>query len=185
MKRLVIAIAGSLLAASALAACAHGWGYGYDGPRYARDYERGYWMDRDMPMHRGMPGPGMMDGCPYDDHEYGSRMSGPGMWGPGMMMGPALDRLGLSAEQSQRAAEIQSELNRQLTAFDGQLVTEHGRLRELYAQPTFDRAKAADIQQRIVELRRQRAEAMRSAQVRIDALLSPDQRAQRRSDWGW
>ena len=103
----------------------------------------------------------------------------------GMMMGPALSRLGLSAEQSKRAAEIQGELNRQLTTLDGQLVTEHGRLRELHTQPTLDRTKVADAQQRIVELRRQRAEAMRTAQGRIDALLSPDQRAQWRADRRW
>ena len=182
MKRMVITIAGSMLAALALGALAHGWGYGYDGPRYSRDYEDGYWMGRDMPMHRGMMGPGMMDGCPHDDHEYGSHMAGPGMWGSGMMMGPVLSRLGLSAEQSKRAAEIQGELNRQLTTLDGQLVTEHGRLRELHTQPTLDRTKVADAQQRIVELRRQRAEAMRTAQGRIDALLSPEQRAQWRAD---
>jgi Spy/CpxP family protein refolding chaperone len=143
-------------------------------------------MRRDMPMHRGMMGsgmmgPAMMDGCPYEDYGYG----GSSMWGSPTTMGPAMGRLGLDEEQGKRVAEIRGELNRQLTALDQQFVSEQSRLREIHAQPSFDRAKAAEVAQHIVDLRRQRAETMRTAHERIDMLLTPDQRAQWRRGWRW
>ncbi len=179
MKRFLIALIGSALVAAAPTVRAHDWDDDYDRPGYSRNYERGYWMGRDMPMHRGM-----MDGCPYDEG-YGSHMRSQEMWGSAGLPGPALGRLGLTAEQAKRAAEIQGELNQRLTTLEGQLVTEQGRFRELYAQPSPDRSKAADVQQRMGDLRRQRAEAMRSAYAQIEALLSPDQRAQWRNYRRW
>lgn len=179
MKRFLIALVGLGLVAAAPTVRAHDWDDDHHRSGYSRNYERGQWMGRDMPMHRGM-----MDDCPYDEG-YGVHMPSQEMWGSAGLLGPALSRLGLTAEQAKRAAGIQGDLNQRLTALEGQLVTEQGRLREIFAQPSPDRGKAAEVQQRMDNLRRQRAEAMRSAHAQIEALLSSEQRAQWRSYRRW
>ena len=163
MKRntLIAAIATTLFSAAALA---HG-GFGPgQGPGYGmHGHGPGYAMGPGPGMGAGM-GPGMMRGG--------------GGAGPGACMDPAdMASLGLSAEQREKIAAIQKEVSaKQLSLM--------GSMQELRNEAfRSGEPRTGKNQEAMADLRKQMFEATREGRTRIDAILTPEQRAQWRPGW--
>lgn len=120
-----------------------------------------------MGMGQGMTGPGMG--------------MGPGMMGPGMMggYGPGAT-LNLSGPQQKQITQIQDELRKKHWDLMGKMNTEQAKLRDLYYAAPRDPKAIGQQQQRLYDLRRQMVESSVEAQNRMEAVLTPEQKEQRR-----
>lgn len=121
--------------------------------------------------------PGMMGG--------GSGM-GPGMMkegaGSGMMgMGP-YNSLNLSEEQRSQVSKIQDQVRKQHWDLMGKMREESIKLRNMMTAEKPDPAAVGKQQMRVADFRRQMLESGIDAHNRINALLTPEQRTQLRSD---
>ena len=135
----------------------------------------------------GPMGPGMMGGYGYG-YGYGYGM-GPGMmggYGPGygMHSGWGLAALNLSDAQQAKISEIQREVSRKQWEIMGRVHEQQYRLQE-----QLDSGKADDVAARkayaaMSDAHKQMFENQLDARKRIDAVLTPEQRAQLRSRVG-
>jgi Spy/CpxP family protein refolding chaperone len=143
-------------------------------------------------------GPGMMGGCPGFGYGMGGPMMGGGMggmMGPGMggMMGPgmmgyhygygALGALNLSDTQRKEIGKIADEQQKRQYELMGKGMELHAKLRDLYAQDTWDANAISGVYDQMAKLHGQMVRARVDARNRIFNLLTLDQRKQYRS-WG-
>jgi len=157
MKRKLIVVA----AVAVLAAAASAWSQPYGmGPGMMGGYGPGYGM-----------GPGMMGG-------YGP---GYGM-GPGMMggYGPGGSGVELSADQRAKLAEIQRDVQRKHWDLMGELHEQGSPMHEAFASGTLDEQAARKAYDAMTVAHKQMFESWLEARKRMDAVLTPEQRAQMR-----
>lgn len=163
-KKLLVNIltALTLFAANAVHACPEDW-MGM-GPGMMGDYGMGH----------GMMGPGMMG-------------MGPGMMGYGMMGGYGPGNMpNLDESQQRKVVQIQDELRKKHWDLMGKMNDEQAKLNQLYYSGQRDPAAIGKQQQRVYDLRRQMMESMVEAQNRMEAVLTPEQKEQRRGyGRGW
>jgi Spy/CpxP family protein refolding chaperone len=129
---------------------------------------------------QGMMGPGMM---------------GPAMMGPGMMgMGPGMMGPGayswipdLSDAQRKQIAQIQDDWRAQQTDLALKLNEEQARLQSLWYAGKRDPAQLREQNRKVYDLQREIADAMRDAHLKMDGVLSKEQRDRlsRQGGWGW
>ncbi len=120
-----------------------------------------------------------VDQC--DDHAvYHGMRDGYGMMGShGMMMGVGIySMLSLSADQQAKISKLSDELNHDNWAKQGLINDESAKLRDLYEADKRDPAAIGEEYKKIFDLKRQMIEAYLTAQNQIDAVLTPEQRAQ-------
>lgn len=132
----------------------------------------GYGMGRGMMgMGPGMMGPGMME---------------PGMMGPGMMggygAGPGM--LNLTEQQQNNMAQIQDEVRKKHWDLMGKMNAEQMKLQQLYYSGKRDSAAIEAQHKKIYQLQREMDESRMDAQGRMDALLTKEQKDQRRGSYG-
>jgi Spy/CpxP family protein refolding chaperone len=150
----------------------------------------GYGMGPGMMWGPGGGGPGMMGGGGMMGwHGMGRGMMGPGMMGPGMgpMGGYWAGGLDLSDEQRTKINAIHDEVRKQHWSLMGEMMDERAKVRDLYdaAKPDYEAIEKS--YKRIGELRQKMLESSFDAHKRMDALLTDEQRQQRRQLWrrGW
>ena len=120
-----------------------------------------------------------VDQC--DDHPayHGMREWYGMMGGHGMMMGVGIySMLNLSADQQAKISKLSDELNHDNWAKQGLINDEAAKLRDLYEADRRDPAAIGEEYKKIFDLKRQMIEAYLTAQNQIDAVLTPEQRAQ-------
>jgi len=188
-----LALAAALLAAGAIGATAIAQGPGYGpgmmggGPGYGPGMMGGG-PGYGPGMMGGGPGygPGMMGGGPG----YGpGRGYGPGGGcGPGGGFGPAaamLESLNLTDEQFDKIQAMQEENRQKNWAAMGQLRAEMFKLRRMYYADKVDANAATEQQKKVDELRRQLLKSRIERRNQVEALLTPEQRAQFREYRPW
>lgn len=130
-------------------------------------------------MMGGGYGPGMMGGS------YGPGMMGGG-YGPGMMGGWAysgIETLDLTAQQRSKINQIQDDLRKRNWAVMGQMMDEQARMRDLTSADKPDAAAIGELSIKISDLQKQMQKSMVDAHIKIDAVLTKEQKAQLRK-WG-
>ncbi|MBI2751917.1 MAG: Spy/CpxP family protein refolding chaperone [Betaproteobacteria bacterium] len=133
-------------------------------------------------MGGGMMGPGMMAG-----------MMSPGMMGGAMMgqrMGPGamLADLGLTEEQQSKIQKIHDQMRQSNWDLMGRMMQERNHLRDAFGASGTDRAAAEKAFKRMNELREQMFAGRLDAQAKLEAELTPEQRAKLRQHMrrgGW
>ena len=125
------------------------------------------------------------------DAGMGAYGMGPGMMGDGAAMGPTmaghwnLRGLGLTAAQQSQVNKITDELRHKNWDLLGKAQDESARLRDLYQADKFDRAAVGATYRRLGELRQSRLENTLEAREKLEAVLTPEQRAAFRGRaWG-
>lgn len=135
-----------------------------------------------------MMGPGMMgQGMGMGSGMMGDGHMGRGMMGPGMMggYGPGA-ALNLNEQQQKQITQIQDGLRKKHWDLMGKMNDEYAKLNQLYYSEQRDPAAIGKQQQRVYDLRRQMMESMVEAQNRMEAVLTPEQKEQRRGyGRGW
>ncbi len=161
-KRALPVVIALLLAGGASVAHACDWDY--------RGY--GYGMGHGMMGGYSM-GPGMMG-------------MGPGMMGPGMMggygAGPGM--IDLTEQQQNNMAQIQEEVRKKHWDLMGKMNAEQMKLQQLYYSGKRDSAAIEAQHKKIYQLQREMDESRMDAQGRMDALLTKEQKDQRRGGYG-
>lgn len=138
-------------------------------------------------------GGGMMQGMPMGPGGGMMRGMGRGMMGGGMLMGPGpsgtmgmMARLNLDDAQRSQVLAIGDELRRKNWDLAGKQLDEQARLRDAYlATGKRDRAAIVGAYKRIAELRVQRIANGLEAAEKIEAVLTPEQRATFRQHGPW
>lgn len=119
---------------------------------------------------QGMMGPGMM----------GPGMMGPGMMGPGSpaTMGPGAYSWipDLSDAQRKQIAKIQDDWRTQQTDLALKLNEEQARLQSLWYADRRDPAQLREQNRKVYDLQREIADAMRDAHLKMDGVLTKEQR---------
>lgn len=142
-------------------------------------------------MGPGMMGYGMGPGMMYGGGGYGMGMGmmGYGM-GPGMMYGwgggPGgfASGIGLNEAQQAKINTISDETRKSQWALMGAMLDQQAALRDQYVSPKHDEAAVAQSYKNFANLRQQMFDNMVSAQKRIDAVLTKEQREKLRGYWG-
>lgn len=154
------------------------WGGGYGPGMMGGGYGPG--------MMGGGYGPGMMGGG------YGPGMMGGGMgpgYGMGMMggwgvgMGP-LYMLDLTDAQAAQMEKIQTEMMSKHRSLARQMWEEQERLGDMYSSDKRDPAKIGKSYSNIADLQRQMIEMHTDAENKMEALLTKEQKAQLRRNYG-
>ncbi len=137
----------------------------------------------DAPVKKSPVARKAIDQC--DDHAayhgggYGMMEGYGGMGGHGMMMGVGIySMLNLSADQQAKISKLSDELNHDNWAKQGLINDEAAKLRDFYEADKRDPAAIGEEYKKIFDLKRQMIEAYLTAQNQIDAVLTPEQRAQ-------
>ena len=116
----------------------------------------------------------------------GPGMMGPGMMGPGMMggygAGPGM--LNLTEQQQNKMAQIQEEVGRKHWDFMGRMNVEQMKLQQLYYSDKRDSAAIEAQHKKVYQLQREMDESRMDAQGRMDAVLTKEQKDQRRGGYG-
>ena len=178
-------VAGAILLAPAVLAQGPqgGYGPGYGmGPGMMGGWGPGSGYGGGM-MGGGMMGGGMMGGGMMGGGMMGGGMMGGGM-GPGMGYG-MLAQLNLTAEQWEKVAAIQDEALKKQWEIAGKMNGEAAKMRTLMHAEQRDRNAINTQYKRMQDLRQQRFQARLEAQDKIDALLTKEQKAQRRRFGPW
>lgn len=161
-KRVLPVLIALLLAGGASVAHACYWDYGGYGYGMGHGMMGGYSM-----------GPGMMG-------------MGPGMMGPGTMggygAGPGM--LDLTEQQQNKMAVIQEEVRQKHWDLMGRMNAEQLKLQQLYFSGKRDSATIEAQNKKIYQLQREMEESWMDAQARMDAMLTKEQKDQRRSGYG-
>ena len=139
-------------------------------------------------MGGGMMGQGMMG-----QDMMGGGMMGGGMMGSGMMrqrMGPGamLEDLSLSEEQQSKVQRIHDDVQLKQWDLMGRMMQERNHMRDAFGASGTDRAAAEKAFKRMNELREQMFAARLDAHAKLEAALTPEQRAklrQRMRGGGW
>lgn len=115
----------------------------------------------------------------YHGGGYGMMEGYGGMGSRGMMMRSGIySMLNLSDDQRAKISQISDELNHENWAKQGLINDEAAKLRDLYEADKRDPAAIGEEYKKIFDLKRQMIEAYLTAQNQIDAVLTPEQRAQ-------
>ena len=115
----------------------------------------------------------------YHGDGYGMMEGHGGMGSHGMMMGVGIyNMLNLSDDQRAKISKLSDELNHENWAKQGLINDEAAKLRDLYEADRRDPAAIGEEYKKIFDLKRQMIEAYLTAQNQIDAVLTPEQRAQ-------
>ena len=163
-KLILVALAGALAVPLALTAQPYG-GPGMMGGGYGPGgYGPGYGMGPGgYGMGPGIMGPGMMGG-------YGG-------WGPGY-------GLDLSAEQRQKLSDIQRELFNQRWQIMEKLHAADGPMAKAWGSGELDEKAARQAYEQMAQAHKQMFEAQLEARKRMDAVLTDEQRAQLKRNYG-
>ncbi len=128
--------------------------------------------------------------CDWDYRGYGygmghGMMGGYGM-GSGMMggygAGPGM--LSLTEQQQNNMAQIQEEVRKKHRDLMGKMNAEQMKLQQLYYSGKRDSAAIEAQHKKIYQLQREMDESWMDAQGRMDALLTKEQKDQRRGGYG-
>ncbi len=134
-------------------------------------------------MGGGTTGQGMMGGG-----MMGHGMMGSAMMGRGMGAGALVDDLGLSDEQRSSVQRIHDEARLKQWDLMGRMMQEEIRLRDAFGGPGTDRAASEKAFKQMNAVREQMFVARLDAQEKLEAALTPEQRAklrQRVRGGGW
>ena len=128
-------------------------------------------------------GPGMMMGGGWGPGGGGGFGPGGGM-GPGMGYG-MLAQLNLTAEQCDKVAAIQDQASKKQWEITGRMSEETAKMRGLMQAESRDRNAINSQYKKMQDLRQQRFQARLETQEKIDAVLTKEQKAQRRRFGPW
>ncbi len=130
--------------------------------------------------------------CDWDYGGYGYGWGrgmmgmGPGMMGPGMIdsygAGPGM--FDLTEQQQNKMALIQEEAGKRRWDLIGRMNAEQIKLQQLYYSGKRDSAAIDAQYKKIYQLQREMNESWMDAQVRMDALLTKEQKERHRGGYG-
>jgi Spy/CpxP family protein refolding chaperone len=167
------------------------YGYGGYGPGMMGPGMMGGWG-----MGPGMMGPGMMGGWGMGPGMMGGWGMGPGMMEPGMMggycpgcgIGPGMmyDWVpDLTDAQRGQIAKIQEDFGTKQSQLALKLNEEQGRLQSLWYGDKRDPAQIREQNRKIYDLQRQMMDAASDARVKMDGVLTKEQRDRAWQQGGW